>query len=121
MASACRALTRRNRAAVVGERLGRRCPNRAAGKGWSNIGSAWLARVSTPDLGRRFACVQAAAPRSPPGRPRELSQRQVPVGGGGAGKEQVLPSPPHVHPGQVVGVMADHGLDGEVVTTLRGR
>jgi hypothetical protein len=36
-----------------------------AGKGWSNVGSAWLAQVSTADLGRRFAVAPAAAPRSP--------------------------------------------------------
>jgi hypothetical protein len=53
---------------VVGEWLGRRCPSRVwRGRGWSGVGSAWLARVSTADLGRRLACVQAAAPRSPPG------------------------------------------------------
>ncbi len=61
-----------------------------AGKGWSNVGRAWLARGSTLDLGRRFAFAQAAAPRSPPREPRELVQRQVPVGWpGGHGKEQV--------------------------------
>jgi hypothetical protein len=37
---------------------------------------AWLARGSTADLGCRFAGAPAAAPRSPPGRPRELVQRQ---------------------------------------------
>jgi hypothetical protein len=51
--------------AVVGEWLGRRCPNRAWREGWSNVGRGWLARVSTADLGRRFAGAPAAAPCSP--------------------------------------------------------
>jgi hypothetical protein len=93
-----------------------------AGKRWSCVGSAWLARGSTAGLGRRFAVAPAAAPRSPPGRPRELVQRQ------GAGRlageharEQALTSPSQVRLGQVAGVLLDHGRDRKVVTTLRGR
>ena len=78
--------------------------------------------MSTADLGRRFAVAEAAAPRSLPGRPRELVQRQ------GAGRlagerarEQVLTSPPQVRLGQVADVMLDMGLDRKVVTTLGGR
>jgi hypothetical protein len=55
---------------------------------------AWLAPGSTPGLGRRFAGVQAAAPRSPPRRPWKLVQRQVPAGRRGEqGREQVLQAP----------------------------
>ena len=46
----------------------------------------------------------------------------VPVGWRGEqGKERVLQVLPQVRPWQVAGVLADHGLDREVVTTLRGR
>jgi hypothetical protein len=80
------------------------------GEGWSNVGSAWPARGSTAGLGRRFARAQAAAPRSPPGRPRELVQRQ---GAGplarGAREEHMRTSPSRVPPGQVVSVMLAHG------------
>jgi hypothetical protein len=70
----------------------------------------WLAQGSTPHLGRRLAGAQAAAPRWPPGRPRELVQRQVPVGWLGSREGQVLTRRPRrVHPGQVAGVMVDHG------------
>jgi hypothetical protein len=102
------------RVAVVGERLGRRCPNRA----WRGGDGCALA-VRGSHEGRRETWAAAAhahrlgAPRSPPGRPRELVQRQ------GAGrwrweyeKEQVLTSPPQVRPEQVAGVMADHRLAG---------
>ena len=88
-----RLVHRVRRVAVVGERLGRRCPNRA----WRAKDGRTLA-VRGSHEGRRqtwrcFAGVQAAAPRSPPGRPGELVQGQVPVGWWGAGEEQVLPSP----------------------------
>jgi hypothetical protein len=46
-----------------------------AGKGWSNVGRAQLARGSTAHLDRRFAGAPAGATRSPLGRPRELVQR----------------------------------------------
>jgi hypothetical protein len=63
------------RVAVVGERLGRRCPNRA----WRARDGRTLA-VRGSHEGRRqtwrcFAGVQAAAPRSPPGRPGESWSR----------------------------------------------
>ena len=48
------------------------------GEGWSCVGSAWLARGSAADLGRRSACAQAAAPCSPPGRPGSESSARVP-------------------------------------------
>jgi hypothetical protein len=52
----------------------------------------------------------------------KLVQGQVPVGWLGSREGQVLTRRPRrVHPRQVAGVMADHGLDQEVVTTLRGR
>jgi hypothetical protein len=93
-----------------------------AGKGWSCAGNAWRARGSTAGLGCRFAVAQAGAPRSPPGRPRELVQRQG-AGrlAGEHGREQVLTSPSQVRLGQVVGVMLDMGRDRKVVTTLGGR
>jgi hypothetical protein len=100
---------------VVAARIG------LAGTGWSSVGSARLPRGSTADLGRRFAGAQAAAPRSPLTDQGSWSSARCWSVGGGAGKEQVLPSPPQVRPGQVVGVMADMRLDREVVTTLRGR
>jgi hypothetical protein len=75
-----RLVHRVRRVAVVGERRGGRCPNRA----WRARDGRTLA-VRGSHEGRRqtwrcFAGVQAAAPRSPPGRPGELVQRQVPVG-----------------------------------------
>ena len=71
------------RAVVVGERLGRRCPNRA-----------WREGMVDARLGRRFACVQAAAPRSPPGRPWKQVQGQVPVGWRGSGEGAGAPKSP---------------------------
>jgi hypothetical protein len=45
------------RVAVVCERFGRRCPNRAwRRRGWSRVGRAWLTPGSTADLGRRSPC-----------------------------------------------------------------
>jgi hypothetical protein len=46
------------RGLVVAARIG------PGGKGWSNVGRAWLARGSTPDLDCHLVCVPAAAPRS---------------------------------------------------------
>ena len=84
-----------------------------AGKGWSNVGSARLARGSTPDLSRRFACVQAAAPCSPPGRPRELVQRRgagrLPGSREGAG----APKSPAGASWAGCRLMPDMGLDRE--------
>jgi hypothetical protein len=72
-------------------------------KGRSNVGRAWLARGSTPDLGRRLACVPAAAPRSPPGRPWELVPRQVPVGWRGSTGRSRCSQVPAGRAGQVAG------------------
>jgi hypothetical protein len=82
---------------------------------------AWLAPGSTPGLGRRFAGVQAAAPRSPPRRPGELVPRQVPAGWRGSGEGAGAPTSPQVRPGQGAGGWPTMGLDREAVTTLRGR
>jgi hypothetical protein len=116
-----RLVHRVRRVAVVGERLGRRCPNRA----WQARDGRTLA-VRGSHEGRRqtwrcFAGVQAAAPRSPPGRPGELVQGQVPVGWWGSRGGAGAPKSPQVRAGRVAGVLADHGLDREVVTTLGGR
>jgi hypothetical protein len=116
-----RLVHRVRRVAVVGERLGRRCPNRA----WRAKDGRTLA-VRGSHEGRRqtwrcFAGVQAAAPRSPPGRPGELVQCQVPVGWWGSRGGAGAPKSPQVRAGRVAGVLADHGLDREVMTTLGGR
>jgi hypothetical protein len=95
------------------------CPHRTCREGMM-LGWPWVAptRVDTrpgPPHRTRTGC-GAAWPT------RELVQRQ------GAGRlagehenTQVLTSPPQVRPGQVAGVVPDHGLDREVVTTLRDR
>jgi len=91
-----------------GARLGRRCRIGPGGKGWSNVGSAWLARGSTPDLDchwyayrlrRRARCSATMGAGSAP----------VPVGWRGSREGAGAPSPPQVRPGQVAGVLADHG------------
>jgi hypothetical protein len=46
------------RGLVVAARIG------PGGQEWSNVGRAWLARGSTPDLDCHLVCVPAAAPRS---------------------------------------------------------
>jgi hypothetical protein len=72
------------------------------GEGWSCVGRAWLARAATADLGRRLVRVQARAPRSPPGRSRELVQRQVPVGWpGSTGRSRCAHVAPQVRPGRL--------------------
>jgi hypothetical protein len=72
----------------------------------------WAAASQAHRLGRRLAAWPI----------RELVQRQG-VGrlAGGHENTQVLTSSRQVCPGQVAGVVPDHGLDREVVTTLRGR
>jgi hypothetical protein len=116
-----RLVHRVRRVAVVGERLGRRCPNRA----WRAKDGPTLAVRGSHEARRQtwrcFAGVQAAAPRSPPGRPGELVQGQVPVGWWGSRGGAGAPKSPQVRAGRVAGVLADHGLDREVVTTLGGR
>jgi hypothetical protein len=67
--------------AVVGERRGRRCRVGTGGRGMVvRLAVRWLAGGSAADLGLHLACAEAAAPRLPPGRPREPVQRPVPVG-----------------------------------------
>jgi hypothetical protein len=88
-----RLVHRVRRVAVVGERLGRRCPNRA----WRAKDGRTLA-VRGSHEGRRqtwrcFAGVQAAAPCSPPADQGSWSRARCRSVGGGAGEEQVLPSP----------------------------
>jgi hypothetical protein len=84
-----------------------------AGRGWLCVGSAWLARGSTGDLGRRSACAQAGgaafAAWPTKGAGPAPGCRSV---GWEYEKEQVLTSPPQVRPEQVAGVMADHRLAG---------
>jgi hypothetical protein len=97
------------RVAVVGARLGRRCPNRAWREGmverWPCVARTRVdARPGLP-LGMRTGCGAALAAR----RPWELAQRRCRSVGGGAGEGAGAPSPPQVRPGQVAGVLADHG------------
>jgi hypothetical protein len=109
------------RVAVVCERLGRRCPNAAwlgrdgralAVRGWhEGRRQAWAAASQSHRLRRR----------SPPGRPRELVQRQGAGRLAGEHARQVLTSPSQARLGQVAGVLLDHGRDPKVVTTLCGR
>jgi hypothetical protein len=73
------------RGLVVAARIG------PGGKGWSNVGRAWLARGSTPDRHLvRTGCGAALAAR----RPWELVQRRCRSVGGGAGEGAGAPSPP---------------------------
>jgi hypothetical protein len=75
------------RGAVVGERLGCRCPNRAwRGRDDRASGSGWLARVAMADLGRRFARAEAGAPHLPPGRQGRWSSARCRSVGRGHGK-----------------------------------
>jgi hypothetical protein len=81
----------------------------------------WLARMRST-VARAAAwpasgCGAALAPAGPPGR---WSRARVPADGGEPGMEQVLIGPGRAS-WQVAGVVADHGLDQEVVTTLGGR
>jgi hypothetical protein len=64
----------------------------------------------------------AAAPRSPSGRPGSWSSARVLVDWLGSREgADAHKSSPQVRRGGVAGVMPDHGVDREVVTTLRGR
>jgi hypothetical protein len=116
-----RLVHRVRRGAVVGERLGRRCPNRARRARDGRTLAVRGSHEGRRQTWRCFAGVQAAAPRSPPGRPGELVQGQVPVGWWGSRGGAGAPKSPQVRAGRVAGVLADHGLDREVVTTLGGR
>jgi hypothetical protein len=116
-----RLVHRVRRGAVVGERLGRRCPNRARRARDGRTLAVRGSHEGRRQTWRCFAGVQAAAPRSPPGRPGELVQGQVPVGWWGSRGGAGAPKSPQVRAGRVAGVLADHGLDREVMTTLGGR
>jgi hypothetical protein len=79
----------------------RRCPDRAGSgtRRCGGTGHVWRTGfevlLSTAGLGRRFARAQAAAPRSPPGRPGSWFSARVPVGWlgrEGAGAHKVLRS-----------------------------
>jgi hypothetical protein len=91
------------------------------GKEWCCVGRGWLARGSTADLDRRIARTQAAAP------PRRLADKGAGPAPGcwsvgwGVRERAGAHQSPQVRPRQVAGVVPDHGLDREVVTTLRGR
>jgi hypothetical protein len=109
-------------------RTGVRCPRRLhprcrssaqVGPGARGDGWTWLherRRQAWPS--RRPP--EAAAPRSPPGRPRGWSSgRCRPVGW--EARQEGLTVLPQVRPGPVAGWMPDRRLNREVVTTLRGR
>jgi hypothetical protein len=89
--------------------LGRRCPNRAWRQGmverWPCVARTRVdARPGLP-LGMRTGCGAALAARPP----WELVQRRCRSVAGEQGKERVLQVLPQVRPGQVAGVLADHG------------
>ena len=79
------------------------------GKGWCCVGRRWLAGGSTADLGRRIVGAQAAAP------PRRLADKGAgPAHGcwsvGWGARERVgAHQSPQLRPGQVAGVVPDHG------------
>jgi hypothetical protein len=73
------------------------------------------ARPGLP-LGMRTGCGAALAAR----RPWELVQRRCRSVGGGAGEGAGAPSPPQVRPGQVAGVLADHGAGTGRARTVVG-
>jgi len=78
------------------------------GRGWCGVGRGWLARGSTLGQGRRLAGVPAAAP---PGRRADTGAGPGQGAGrvaGEHGAEQVLTGPAG-RPGQVAGVVPDHG------------
>ena len=79
-----RLVHRVRRVALVGERLGRRCPNRARRGGmverWPCAAGTMVDARPGPPLGIH----PAAAPRSPPGRPRSWSSARCRSVGGGA-------------------------------------
>lgn len=109
------------RVAVVGARLGRRCPNRAWREGmverWPCVARTRVdARPGLP-LGMRTGCGAALAAR----RPWELVQRRCRSVGGEQGKERVLQVPRRCGLGRLPAYWPTMGLDREVVTTLRGR
>ena len=112
---------RLGRVAVVGARLGRRCPNRAWREGmverWPCVARTRVdARPGLP-LGMRTGCGAALAAR----RPWELVQRRCRSVGGEQGKERVLQVPRRCGLGRLPAYWPTMGLDREVVTTLRGR
>jgi hypothetical protein len=94
------------RGLVVAARIG------PGGKEWSNVGRAWLARGSTPDLDCHLVCVPAAAPPSLLGDHGSWPSAGAGRLAGGAGEGADAPSPSQVRPGQVADVPADMGLDG---------
>jgi hypothetical protein len=102
------------RGLVVAARIG------PGGKGWSNVGRAWLARGSTTDLDCHLVCVPAAAPRSLLGDHGSWSSAGAGRLAGEQGKERVLQVPRRCGLGRVPAYWPTMGLDREVVTTLRG-
>jgi hypothetical protein len=96
------------RGAVVCGRRGRLPASGRTGRGWCGVGRGWLARGSTLGQGRRLAGVPAAAP---PGRRADTGAGPGQGAGrvaGEHGAEQVLTGPAG-RPGQVAGVVPDHG------------
>jgi hypothetical protein len=105
------------RAAVV---RGRPPASELDGKGWCCVGRGWLARGS-PDLGRRIARAQAAAP------PRRLADKGAgpapgcrSVGGGAPERAGAHQSPGRWVLGRLP-AWPDHGAGQGAVTTLGGR
>jgi hypothetical protein len=100
------------RVAVVSERLGRRCPNRA----WLGRDGRMLA-VRGSHEGRRHTWTAASQAHRLGRRARRLADQgswsgaRCPSVGWEHEKEQALTSPPQVRPGQVAGVMLDHGAE----------
>jgi hypothetical protein len=93
---------------VVRGRRGRLPASGRTARGWCGVGRGWLARGSTLGQGRRLAGVPAAAP---PGRRADTGAGPGQGAGrvaGEHGAEQVLTGPAG-RPGQVAGVVPDHG------------
>jgi hypothetical protein len=100
---------------VVAARIG------PGGKGWSNVGRAWLARGSTPDLDCHLVCVPAAAPRSLLGHHGSWSSAGAGRWRGSRGRSGCSKSSRRCGLGRLPAFWPTMGLDREVVTTLRGR
>jgi hypothetical protein len=80
------------------------------GNGWSCVGPGWLARGSPADLGPPHRTPTGWGATSPPGRQGSWSAPGVPVGWLGSTRtSRCSPVPPLVRPGQVAGVVPDHG------------
>jgi hypothetical protein len=110
------------RVAVVGERLGRRCPNQACREGWSCVGQCVAGTSGDgrpgPPLRTGKGGGAALTAWATKGVGAALGDGRV---AGGTGRSRCAHVAPPVHPEQVAGVVRDMGLDREVVTTVSGR